>query len=95
MRPDRLVVVRCGNPARWPQAVAAMLDGLKAVYAEVPLSLPGGTLRRLGAKARAREAMVILRPLLGRLPSGLAYLRVQGDRVLHLVGLDSGTSRRL
>lgn len=80
--PDRLAVVRCDDAARWPRVVAALLDGVKAIYAEVPPGVREAMLRRLGAKARAREATVILRPLAGRLPSGLAYLRVQADRVV-------------
>ena len=75
--PDGLTVVRCDDPARWPRAVAALLDGVKAIYAEVPGGIRDSVLRRLGAKTRTRDAMVILRPLAGRLPPGLAYLRVQ------------------
>lgn len=80
--PGRLAVVRCGDPARWTRAVAALLDGVKAVYAEVPRGIRDVVLRRLGAKARAREVTVILRPVEGRLPSGLAYLRVRADQVV-------------
>ena len=80
--PDRLTVVRCGDPARWPRAVATLLDGVKAIYAEVPRGIQESVLRRLGAKVRARDAAVILRPLGGRLPSGMAYLRVQVDQVV-------------
>ena len=82
IRPDRLTVVRCGDPARWPRVVAALLDGVKAIYAEVPPGVREAVLRRLGAKARARDATVILRPLDGRLPSGLAFLRVQAGQVV-------------
>ena len=79
--PDRLVVVRCGDAARWPRVVAALLDGVKVIYAEVPSGIRDVVLRRLGAKARARDVAMILRPLEGRLPSGLAYLRVQVGQV--------------
>ncbi len=82
IRPDQLAVVRCGDPARWPRVVAALLDGVKAIYAEVPPGIRESVLRRLGAKARARDAGMILRPLDGRLPSGLAYLRVQIHQVV-------------
>ena len=77
IRPDRLTVVRCRDAARWPRVVATLLDGVKAIYAEVPHGVREVVLRRLGAKARARDATVILRPIDGRLPSGLAYLRVR------------------
>ena len=82
IRSGRLAVVRCGDPARWPRVVAALLDGVKAIYAEVPPGIREVVLRQLGAKARARDAAVILHPLEGRLPSGLAYLRVQVERVV-------------
>ena len=82
VRPDRLVVVRCDDAARWPRAVAALLDGVKAIYAEVPAGVREAMLRRLGAKARARRAAMILRPLDGRLPSGLVHLRVRGGEVM-------------
>lgn len=80
--PERLAVVRCDDTARWPRVVAALLDGVKAIYAEVPRGVREAMLRRLGAKVRAREATLILRPLAGRLPSGVAYLRVQVDGVV-------------
>ena len=80
--PEQLVVVRCDDAARWPRVVAALLDGVKAIYAEVPRGVREAMLWRLGAMVRSREATVILRPLAGRLPSGVAYLRVQGDRVV-------------
>ena len=82
IRPDRLAVVRCGDPARWTSAVAALLDGIKVIYAEVPRCVRDVVLRRLGAKARARDVTVVLRPVEGRLPSGLAYLRVRVGQVV-------------
>ena len=90
--PDRLVVVRCDDADRWPRAVAALLDGVKAIYAEVPPGIREAVLRRLGAKARARDAAIVLRPLDGRLPSGLAYLRVRGCGVAW-TGLGNGHGR--
>ena len=92
VRPDRLAVVRCGDAARWPRVVAALLDGVKAIYAEVPPGIRESVLRRLGAKSRARDAAMILRPLDGRLPSGLAYLRVQVHRVVW-AGVGKGHGR--
>lgn len=80
--PERLAVVRCEDAARWPRVVAALLDGVKAIYAEVPRGVREAMLRCLGARVRARGAAVILRPLVGRLPAGVAYLRVRGDRVV-------------
>ncbi len=77
VRPDRLVVVRCPERRVWPQVAAALLEGVKAVYAEVPTGVGDHDLRRLGALARARGALVVLRPLGGALPSGVSYLRLR------------------
>ena len=82
VRPDRLVVVRCADVEQWPGVVAALLEGVKAIYAEVPNSVPESILRRLSAMARSRDAGVVLRPLSGRVPSGVAFLRVRAERVI-------------
>jgi len=81
VRADRLTVVRCGDMTLWPSAVSALLEGVKAIYAEVPRGVHESVLRRLGALARTRDAAVVLRPIDGRLPSGIAYLRVRADEV--------------
>jgi hypothetical protein len=79
--PERLVVVRCGDRERWPSVTAALLEGLRAVYAEVPSGVPEPMLRRLGALARARRAALLLRPVRGDLPAGMAHLRLRGAGV--------------
>ena len=79
--PGQLTVVRCDDARQWSRALAALLDGVKAIYAEVPRGAGEALLRRLGAKARARNATVILHPLAGRIPSGVAFLRLQATRV--------------
>jgi hypothetical protein len=79
--PRDLVMVRCSDSTRWAQVTAALLEGLGAVYAEVPTGINDHLLRRLGALARARKAVLLLRPLRGGLPSGLSHLRLQGDAV--------------
>jgi hypothetical protein len=79
--PERLVVVRCPDKGSWAQVTAALLEGLAAVYAEVPAGMTEAVLRRLGALARARRAALILRPLRGDLPSGLAYLHLSAGEV--------------
>jgi hypothetical protein len=81
VRLEGLVVVRCPDKSRWAQVTAALLEGLGAVYAEVPVGINDQLLRRLGALARARRAALLLRPLRGALPSGLAHLRLQGEAV--------------
>ena len=82
VRSDRLAIVRCGDVIQWPGALAALLEGVKAIYAEVPVGVPGGVLRRLSALARSRNAGLVLRPLKGQLPSGVAYLRVRAEKVV-------------
>jgi len=79
--PEDLVVVRCPQRERWAQVTAALLEGLGAVYAEVPPGINDQLLRRLGALARVRRAILLLRPLRGGLPAGLAHLRLQGEAV--------------
>ena len=79
--PDHLTVVRCDDAHQWSRVLAVLLDGVKAIYAEVPRGVGGALLRRLSAKARARNATVILNPLAGKVPSGMAFLRVRTVRV--------------
>jgi len=79
--PERLVVVRCAERDLWGRVTAALLEGLPAVYAEVPPGAQETLLRRLGALARARHAALILRPLRGGLPAGLAHLNLVGEAV--------------
>jgi hypothetical protein len=79
--PDRLVVVRCGDRQVWPSVTAALVEGLRAVYAEVPAGVADPMLHRLGALARARRSALLLRPVRGDLPSGVAHLRLLGEGV--------------
>ena len=81
IRLEGLVVVRCPDKSRWAQVTAALLEGLGAVYAEVPVGINDQLLRRLGALARARRSSLLLRPLRGGLPAGLAHLRLRGEAV--------------
>ena len=79
--PDRLVVVRGGDPEVWPRLAATLLEGFAAVYAEVPRQVSDQVLRRLGALARSRRSTAVLRAMEGDLPSGLLHLRVEGIAV--------------
>ncbi len=81
IEPERLVVVRSRDRLRWPQVVAALVEGMGAVYAEVPAKVPDQMLRRLAALVRSRRAALVLRPFAGGLPAGVAYLRVRGTGV--------------
>jgi hypothetical protein len=90
--PDRLVVVRCSDRRLWPQVTAALLEGVRAVYAEVPAGIKDQDLRRLAALARARRTGLILRPLQGDLPAGVTHLRIHALGV-EWVGTDHGRGR--
>ncbi len=92
IEPDRLAVVRCPDSGRWPKVVAALLEGIPAVYAEVPTGVSDALLRRLGALARNRRSSLLLRPLRGSLPSGLTHLRLEG-RGIEWEGTGDGHGR--
>lgn len=79
--PERLVFVRSVERQQWPQVVAALLEGLHAVYAEVPAGISDTHLRRLAALTRSRGGALLLRPLDGRLPSGVSHLSLQSEEV--------------
>jgi len=61
---DRFAVVRPSlvgpvPPDRWATAVAALLDGVSLVVAEVPRSVRAADARRLVARAREREVILV------------------------------------
>lgn len=89
---SRLVVVRCPDPVLWPKVVAALLDGVPGVLAEVPSGARDADLRRLAALARARGSRVVLRPLRGELAPGVSHLRLRGVEVAW-EGSDGGHGR--
>lgn len=74
---EHLVVVRCDDPIIWPKVAAALLEGVRALYAEVPTPVRDHDLRRLAALARARRVAVAMRPMGPALPSGVAHLRIR------------------
>lgn len=79
--PDRLVVIRTRDITSWGRVVATLLAGVKGVYAEVPGGVKDASLRMLAAKARQNQTPLVLRPLQGDLPSGLAHLRLRARNV--------------
>ncbi len=79
--PDRLVVVRNTDIVNWGRIVAAMLTGLKGVYAEVPRGIRDSVLRNLAAKARTQRTPLVLRPVFGGLPRGIAHLRLDAHAI--------------
>jgi hypothetical protein len=88
----RLVVVRCAERRLWPQVTAAVLEGVAAIYAEIPAGVSESDLRRLAALTRARKAGLALRPLRGSLPPGITHMRVRGSGV-DWTGPDHGHGR--
>jgi len=94
VNPHRLVVVRCTERRLWTRVTAAVLEGVAAVYAEVPAGVGENDLRRLAALTRARKAGLALRPLRGSLPPGITHWRVRGNGV-DWVGPDKGHGRLL
>jgi hypothetical protein len=91
--PESLVIVRCDDPAIWPKVAAALLEGVNALYAEVPARAREQDLRRLAAQARARKAAVAMRPMGNQgLPGGVAHLRLRALGVTW-EGADQGHGR--
>jgi hypothetical protein len=74
---ERLVMVRCDDPLLWPKVTAALLEGVRAMYAEVPSRVRDQDLRRLAALTRARRVAVVMRSMGSGLPGGVAYLRLR------------------
>lgn len=90
--PDRLVVVRCPDHRAWPRVAAALCDGIRAMVAEVPSGVGEREIRKLAALVRARRIRMALRPLSGRLPMGVAHLRLEAHAVMWF-GSDHGHGR--
>ena len=65
---DRFAVVRRVPPARWATVVAALLDGMSLVMAEVPRGIGAADARRLVARARERDAVLVVCRAGGRWP---------------------------
>jgi hypothetical protein len=80
--PKRLVVVRSSDIVSWSAIVGTLLDGVCGVYAEVPQGLRDQLLYKLAAKARTKRTPLVLRPVAGKLPSGVAHLNLESSKVL-------------
>lgn len=89
---ERLTIVRCSDSNLWPQVTAALLEGMGAVYAEVPSGISPSILRRLAALSRSRSSSLILRTLNGEVPSGVAHTRLEA-REVSWMGAESGFGR--
>ena len=81
IEPDRFVVVRTSSVVMWSRAVATLLDGVRAVYAEIPHGVKDSAIRALAARARTRRTPLVLRPLDGRLPQGILHLHLEAREV--------------
>lgn len=57
---ERFAVVRRVPPARWATVVAALLDGVSLVLADVPRGIGLGDARRLVARARERSTVLVV-----------------------------------
>jgi len=57
---ERFAVVRRVPPTRWATVVAALLDGVSLVIADVPRGVSLGDARRLVARARERDAVLVV-----------------------------------
>jgi hypothetical protein len=79
---ERFAVVRGASHDRWATTVAALLDGVTLVLAEVPPRVRVGDARRLVARARERGAVLVAVPVPGASWPGDAALRlvVEGGR---------------
>jgi hypothetical protein len=89
---DQLVVARCSDPVNWAKTAATLIEGVGAVYAEVPKGIKDAQLRKLGALVRSRKTPLVLRPLSGDLPSGVAHLTLEAREVIW-EGTDRGHGR--
>jgi hypothetical protein len=69
---ERFAVVRRVPPARWATVVAALIDGVSLVLAEVPLGVQLGDARRLVARARERETVLVVHERAARWPAEAA-----------------------
>lgn len=73
---ERLVFVSAPHPDGWAKALAYLLDGVRAVAAEVPRGVPAAALRALAGRARSRSRFVALAPMGWKLPEGLVAGRL-------------------
>ncbi len=95
---ERFAVVRRVPPARWATVVAALLEGVSVVIAEVPRGVGLGDARRLVARARERESVLVVAEARGASwPGGATYAVHAAGSVWDGLGRDAGflAGRRL
>jgi hypothetical protein len=76
---DRFAVLRGVEPAQWAAAVAALLDGVSVVLAELPRGVRTADARRLAARARERATVLALLAPDPRAWPAEATLRVEAE----------------
>jgi hypothetical protein len=76
---ERFPVVRHVTADRWATVVAALLDGITLVVAEVPRHARAGDTRRLVARARERDAVLVALPAPGATWAGDSALRIVSE----------------
>jgi hypothetical protein len=76
---DRFAVVRAVPPARWAAVVAALLEGIGMVLAEVPARVRLGDARRLLARAREQDVVLVALSGAGGSWPGEASLRIRAE----------------
>ncbi|MGQ0805756.1 MAG: hypothetical protein ACT4PI_18095 [Actinomycetota bacterium] len=76
---ERFAVARRVPPARWAAVVAALLDGIGLVLAEVPPYARAGDARRLAARARERGVVLVAVQTIGGGWPAEAALRVRTE----------------
>ena len=81
IEPERFIVVRTDDIVTWSRVVGTLLDGMRGVYAEIPRGVKDSALRTLAAKARMRRTPLVLRPIEGKLPQGVAHLHLKARDV--------------
>ena len=76
---ERFGVVRRVPPHRWATVVAALIDGLTLVIAEVPRWVSAGDARRLVGRARERGSVLVALETCARWPADAAlHLQATG-----------------
>jgi len=75
----RFAVARRVPPARWAAVVAALLDGVGLVLAEVPPHARAGDARRLAARARERGTVLVAISTIGGGWPAEAALRLRAE----------------
>jgi hypothetical protein len=85
---DRFAVIRRVPRARWAAVVAALLDGISVVLAEVPSFARVGDARRLQARVRERGAVLVA---MGPWPAEAALRLRAGGSVWRGLARGAGT----